>query len=39
MDLSCNELFTLLHWRNTFKQKYVEVGELKVTGKVNGATN
>lgn len=27
MDLSCNELFTVLHWRNTFKKKYDEIGE------------
>ncbi|XP_075969840.1 neuferricin [Anticarsia gemmatalis] len=29
MDFSCNELFTLLHWRNTFTQKYIKTGVLK----------
>lgn len=28
MDLSCNDLLTLVHWRNTFKKKYIEVGVL-----------
>ncbi|XP_026724663.1 neuferricin homolog [Trichoplusia ni] len=28
IDLSCNDLFTLVHWRNTYKKKYIEVGIL-----------
>ncbi|CAB3228586.1 unnamed protein product [Arctia plantaginis] len=28
MDLSCNELSTVLHWRNTFEKKYDEIGIL-----------
>lgn len=26
LDLSCNELMTILHWRDTFKKKYAYVG-------------
>lgn len=28
VDLSCNDLFILINWRNTFKDKYIEVGVL-----------
>ncbi|KAJ8722533.1 hypothetical protein PYW07_003713 [Mythimna separata] len=28
MDLSCNDLLSLLQWRNTIKEKYPEVGTL-----------
>lgn len=28
LDLSCSELLTILHWRNTFKGKYSYVGSL-----------